>query len=77
MEEMQSRTATMELEVLAEEAELQSLQNTSDSTSVIGVQDMEVDVFFSSSQANEECTSIDAAASLADEDDMESSEEDG
>ena len=58
MEEIQNGTAIMELEVPIEETELQP---TSDSTSVIGVQDMEVDVFFSPSQVCDECTSIDAA----------------
>ena len=67
----------MELEVPTEDTELQLLQDTSDSTSVIGMQDMEVDVFVSPSQANNECTPSDDAASLADEGDMDSSEEDG
>ena len=71
MEEIQNRTATMELEVPIEETELQP---TSDSTSVTGVQDIVV-VFFSPSQVSDECTSIDAAANSADENDTESSEE--
>ena len=36
---------------------------------------MEVDAFFSPSQVSDECTSIDAAANSADENDTESSEE--
>ena len=74
MEEIQNGTATMELEVPIEETELQA---TSYSTSVIGVQDMEVDAFFSPFQVSDECTSIDAAANAADENDTESSEEEG
>jgi len=74
MEDIQNGTATMELEVPFEETELQP---TSDSTSVIGVQDMEVDAFLSPSQVSDECTSINAAANSADENDTESSEEEG
>ena len=51
--------------------------STSDSTSVIGVQDMEVDAFFSPSQVSDECTCINAAANSANENDTESSEEEG
>ena len=51
-----------------EETELQP----TNSTSVIRVQDMEVDVFFSPSQVSDECTSIDAAENSADENDTSS-----
>ena len=44
---------------------------------MIGVQDMEVDAFFSPSQVSDECTSINAAANSANENDTESSEEEG
>ena len=53
-----------------------SIFGTSDSTSVIGVQDMEVDAFFSP-QVSDECTCINAAANSANENDTESSEEEG
>lgn len=68
----------MELEVNSEETGLQPLQvNTSDSTSVIGVQDMDVDTILSPSQATDECTSSNDAANLGDEDDTDIYEEDG